>query len=330
MTRNASGLVVALLVFTNAARADEKPTIDDVKKAWKARQDAHKSFRVEWVATVTMKAGALDYVPDLNTPGPHPPKDTEYKAVCSFASDDDKAASSIEDSIYSMITKTWCPAAAAIYFDGNCRVRVDPLSFSGWAQVSIGTGKLPLGTGLDSYINGPVLRLYRPLGGGAFSAFPFEEYKLSGRTEKIRGATCVEIDRKNPPANPDHGHWLWCDPERGFLPVRVRQRYGDGYDLDWEYRKDDTGQWVPTGWQYTSLNGKGALRYSVKAEVKKIDFTPKFAADAFAPKAPVSSHVVVYKDGEKQDEYLIRPDGSKRALLAAERRKSYQDRKSVV
>ncbi len=140
MTRNASGLVVALLVFTSTARADEKLTIDDVKKAWKARQDKQKSFRIEWVATVTMKAGALDDVPDLNNPGPHPPKDTEYKAVCSFASDDDKAASSIEDSIYSMITKTWRPAAEAIYFDGNCRVRVDPLIFPGWAQVSIGTG----------------------------------------------------------------------------------------------------------------------------------------------------------------------------------------------
>ncbi len=95
--------------------------------------------------------------------------------------------------------------------------------------------------------------------------------------------------------------------------------------MEWEYRKDDTGQWVPTGWQYPSLNGKGALRYSVKAEVKILDFAPRFAADAFAPKSPVLSHVVVFKDGEKQDEYLIRPDGSKRALLAAERRKSYQE-----
>ena len=40
------------------AGAEPAPTIEDVKKAWKARQDANKSFRVEWVETVTVKAGA--------------------------------------------------------------------------------------------------------------------------------------------------------------------------------------------------------------------------------------------------------------------------------
>src|SRR5262245_50032372 len=99
MTRNACGLWVVVLLASNVAGADEKPTIEDVKKAWKARQEANKSFRIEWVETVKYKAGCYDDLlrpPVTDVPGPHPPKDTEFTAACSFATDGDKAAAADE------------------------------------------------------------------------------------------------------------------------------------------------------------------------------------------------------------------------------------------
>ena len=87
MKRNATGLFVAVLVLAGAARADDAPTIADVKKAWTARQDANASFRVEWVETTTMKAGAYDPADKQDKDNPNPPTDLEYKTVCSFASE---------------------------------------------------------------------------------------------------------------------------------------------------------------------------------------------------------------------------------------------------
>lgn len=59
--------------------------------------------------------------------------------------------------------------------------------------------------------------------------------------------------------------------------------------------------------------------------MKKLDLAPKFAAEAFAPKARPGSHVNEYKDGENKGNYLIRADGSKRLLLAAERSKPFDE-----
>ena len=161
--------------------------------------------------------------------------------------------------------------------------------------------------------SGPIRRLYRPLGGGAFPAFESEKYKLSGRTQKVRDVECVEIVLKDAPKNdaiPDYGYRLWCDPDRDFLPIREKQRYeSGGYDVDYAYRQDDKGRWLLKGWTYTRLGQKGAVEYTLKATVKKLELDHKFAADAFAPKPPVGSHVTVYEDGQEKDAYLIRPDG---------------------
>ena len=331
MKRNATGLFVAVLVLAGPARAADAPTIADVKKAWTARQNANASFRVEWVETVTIKAGAYD---DLlpageRNPGPHPPEDIVYKATCSFAADGEKAAETEERPIYSLSTKAWSLYLHAGWFDGKASMSLFPLHRLGWGRVMIDTKAKPSRLDLDSLLNKPILQVYRPRGGGAFPAFEFEKYTLSGRTQKFRGTECAEVMLKDAPKNDavaDYGSRLWCDPNRGFFPICEKQRHeGGGQDLDWDYHKDNKGQWVLKGWQSTNLSAKGAINNVVKAEVKKLELNHKFAADAFAPIPPVSSYVNVYEDGDRKEEYLLRPDGSKRRLKTAERDKDFNE-----
>lgn len=82
---------------------------------------------------------------------------------------------------------------------------------------------------------------------------------------------------------------------------------------------------MPTGWESKQIESDRTIPRTTKAEVKKWEFDPKFLADAFAPNPPRSSHVTVYSDGEKKEEYLIRPDGSKRQTKSSERNKAYDE-----
>jgi hypothetical protein len=328
MKRNAIGLLVAALAFTGVARgADPAPTIEDVKKAWKARQDVNKSFRIQWVESGTIKAGSYDNPGGTEPPGPHPPKDHEITATCSFAADGEKLAFADERMIYFPEKQTWVPYARSHQFDGKTWMTVYPQLRRGWGDVQVETGFSRNSGVVTSLTNQAVRMAYRPLTGPA--PFDFGVFKFSGRTTKIGEAECIEMvltDKAKKDGPPGYDYSLWCDPERGFLPVRWKQRYASGgYDLDWEYRKDDQGRWVPSGWQRTTLNPKGAVTYTTKAEVKKLELDHTFAADAFAPKPPPSSHVTVYENGDTKEEYLLRPDGSKRPLKPSERDKDYNE-----
>ena len=328
MKRNATGLFVAVLVFAGPARAADAPTIADVKKAWTARQDATKSFRVEWVETETIKAGAYASSGTPDNPGPHPPRDMDLVAACSFATDGDQSADTNERPTYSA-PEGWQPYMSQLSFNGKVSMLLYPLHRPGWGRVMIDTKAKPSRLNLDSALNKPILQVYRPRGGGVFPAFEFEKYTLSGRTQKFRGTECVEIMLKDAPKNDavaDYGSRLWCDPNRGFFPICEKRRYeGGGQDLDWDYHKDNKGQWVLKGWQRTNLSAKGAINYVVKAEVKKLELGHKFAADAFAPKSPPASLVTVFEDGVVKEDYLIRPNGSKRTVAAGDRDKDLNE-----
>ncbi|MCI0703834.1 MAG: hypothetical protein L0241_22470, partial [Planctomycetia bacterium] len=321
-------VVFALLGSAGIAHADEKPTLEDVKKAWKARQEANKSFRIEWAETVKWKAGAYDgFIADRDNPGPHPPKDHEYPALCSFAVDGDKVATTDERSSYFLNGKTWNPSMQACRFDRKAGMMIDPLARPGWGDVRIEKGT----TGatkfsISTIANEAVRRIYRPLGGGLFPAFELEKAKLTDRTEKIQNIECVEIVGKNT-VQPAFTYSLWCDPDRGFLPIREKREYGTGstYLFEWEYRRDDKKRWVPSGWEYKRLEVDGTATQTVKAEVKKLELDHKFADDAFAPKPPPFSRVVVFEDGDTKEEYLLRPDGSKRSLKPSERAKDFNE-----
>jgi hypothetical protein len=62
-----------------------------------------------------------------------------------------------------------------------------------------------------------------------------------------------------------------------------------------------------------------------KAEVRKLEFDVKFPPNAFAPNPPPASHVMVYADRAPKEEYLVRADGTKRPLAAAERDKHFDE-----
>ncbi|AMV27425.1 hypothetical protein VT84_23700 [Gemmata sp. SH-PL17] len=319
MKRFAGGFGVAVLFWSFGTTAvGAEPTIEDVKKAWHARQEATKSFRIEWAEKQVIKGGSI-YPPGRNNTGPHPAEDTELTALRSFAADGDKAACANEGPVYVVKEKLFHSRSHSFYYDGSTSMSLynGQLTQPGWSYFKIERGDRQAKFDFGSEATNPVRRLYRPLGGGALREFAFEEHKIGDRTRTVRGAVCVEVTLKDPEAGSSFS--LWCDPKRDFLPVRVERRVRlEGADSEWEYRKDDQGRWVPSGWQITTLGPRGAVATIIKAEVKKLELDHKFAAGAFTPTPPPGSHVVTWENGASKDEYLVRADGSKRELKASE------------
>src|SRR5262245_24947385 len=301
------GLCTLAFAFVGPVRAaDPAPTLDALKAAWHARQDGHKSFRIEWTETMKLKAGDLDaiYTPEFGD-GPHPPKDVELTTAYGLAADGVKIAGSEEGQRYLVSEKPWTPFMRAGFFDGRTALELNPLFQPGWGQVTIRSGNDRLDAELDSWENGPVLRLYRPLGGGAFAPLDFKTVKLTGRTETIRGARCAEVVIES---NANAPFSVWCDPARGYLPLRETGG-GQGVEYELEYRRDDQKRWVPAGWERKKVTADGSVLYRTKSEVKKLDLTPEFGVSAFTPQVPLSSWVTVYKNGAWTEEYLLRADG---------------------
>jgi hypothetical protein len=321
--------IVAGILIATAARAAgaEPPTIEDVKKAWTARQEANKTFRAEWTESVMVKAGSRnEFASDL--PGPHPPKDTELKVTRSFAGDGEKAECVENEWAYWPQKKEFRPYKETARFDGVATLSFEPDPKPGWQQMRIETDKERAAGWVHHVPNKPLRFVYRPLGDRVLDG-GLEDYKLSGRTERLGGVRCVEIVRKDA-AKYGGVDSLWCDPAREFLPIRASQRVENaGEDTDWEYRKDDRERWVPTGWHYTQFRGKGGkdyvVEYTTKAELKKLELGLTFAADTFSTRPPPRSLVTVVKARETQEEYLVRADGSKRPLAATERFKNLDE-----
>ncbi len=314
----------AILALSGTARAQQAPTLDDVKKAWLARQDSATSFRVEWTEAVKFKVGAMPRLAADTEKGVHPPNDTEFTATCTFAVDGKKVSASDERKIYYPGGQTWNPYLLLTKFDGKTGMYVLPINSHGYAHVRVSKGEKETPIGMQSATNEPLRWLYCPLGDERLSPIAFERLKLTGRTETIRDAKCVELVRKDPPQGASFS--LWCDPARDFLPVRAKKRYtGGGHDSDWLYRKDEKGQWLPTGWEMAHVDRDGREYSTVKAEVKRLVFAPRFADTEFVCDPPTGSWVTVSEDGMLKDEYLIRPDGSKRPLNVRERNDRYAE-----
>jgi hypothetical protein len=273
---------------------------------------------------VTVKAGAYNAGVPRDNPGPHPPKDAEYKSACSFAADGEMVAATAEGQLYDFASKSWKPSITAGYFNGKTALALSPPERPGWGRATIRTGNDRLDAGLWSTPNSPVLHYYRPLGGGVFASFEFYKPTLSGRTETIREVACVEVVIKDVP--PGSTRTIWCDPARGFLPIREQHRNSfSDYVQELEYRKEEKRGWVLSGWERTGHRRDGSVVYSLKSEVKKLEFDVKFAVDAFSPNPPPASHVIVYADRAQKEEYLVRADGTVRLLKASEREKNFDE-----
>ncbi|MFV1965064.1 MAG: hypothetical protein ACC628_06545 [Pirellulaceae bacterium] len=123
-----------------------------------------------------------------------------------------------------------------------------------------------------------------------------------------------------PPAASHWIHYVWADPARGYLPVRCLLEDSGSviHDTSIEYRRGESGEWIPVGWSEKRFNSNGRLRDSSQFRVLDCSIDQPIPDRAFEIAIPHGTWVNEQRDGNRTT-YLVLEDGTRRYLSNHER-----------
>jgi hypothetical protein len=236
------------------------PTLAAIADAWIRRQTTTKTFKFAWrreglpwtsegVFRTTLHSVAMDgekFASTFATPGWTPPASLPASRA------KDGAARKVGWEVYELKEVR----------DGVTR---RSLSFS---ERSGDPGSLSIGNDSstrESLSQGDrcVMLVYRPLHPkfGCVDAANLRDpakFHVVAGTRKIGDVACVVLENE---PYPGAHEYYWLDPARDYLPLREsRTLNGEDRDrVDFKYRLDPHGGWVPTGWTQANVGESGFL-----------------------------------------------------------------------
>jgi hypothetical protein len=324
------GLGVWLVVGVTGMRAEGRAgaTLNDVRKAWKERQDRVRSARFTWQDLQTDAKGCFSWMvsgararrlaeerKQLGMPEPRwlgavPPWDTTHTVIHAVCFDGEKLRYSIR---------------------GNHAMNPHTLEYGRWYYVSVFDGKVaklasPEGTVLTPWPTiiikakpqpidaqvphlRPVLMTFRALF-PRLRSYDIDRLTFTGRQAVIRGAKCLELEQKEAINQVTR---LWVDPGRAFVIVRYLTLSGEHVTqkIDVRFRKDAVTGWTLEGWDVDTLNSDGTLKQSSRASVTESEINPIVPEREFDIEEVHGARV---RDERSDLDYVVK-EGRKRKML---------------
>ena len=305
--------VIALLpLLLASARADDKPDLQKIIDAWKAREKKVESFDFRWWSkrfedgrsNVRARAeAAIKHV--AVTPIPDVTHITKYRFLM-----DAQGRIRFEES-----GKEWASDKAEIVprtfidiFDG----KIGKMQFLGGAM-GFPTAHF---CGVDSHRAGksiwlyPLIMIYRPFN-QVTGVFASKTLTLIDKTATVENDPVIVLD---------HGAGeVWVDPAKDYLPVRYTERR-TGFDRDrWRmelsYKHDDANGWVPHAWVIKMLDSLEKPQISESATVAGFSINKPIADSEFELDLSAGAYV---DDQTKNELYFMMPDGTHRPIPPGE------------
>jgi hypothetical protein len=300
--------VIALLpLLLASARADDKPTLQTILDAWKAREKSIQSFDVRWWSK-RFESGALNIrarveAAERHVAIPQVP-DASYIAQYRFLADENGRCRFDEKG------QEWVTDKAD--FASNTHIDI----FDGTTRKSRFTGGAP-GFPIFSISNnsknyqGKVLWVYpltmsfRPIDdqNGVFNS---KRLTFANETLKLQNETLFAVN--------DADVKIWVDPSKEFLPVRYSDavKGQNQIQIDVAYIHDESCGWAPHSWIIDLRDARGNLQISESATVTRFSINrpianSEFELDDFSAGGYVD-------DQTKNEQYILRPDGTRRAI----------------
>jgi hypothetical protein len=164
----------------------------------------------------------------------------------------------------------------------------------------------------------PLMLCIRP-SSPSFGAIKRTDLTVSGEDALIDGIRCLVAQ--------DQHNLYWVDPARDFVIIAWKALSGAGkvmFHAKINYALGDCGLWLPQQWTLDTyaLNDTDAVSESIAAEVVSIEINVPLTQDDFALEFPARARVY---DQLSREEYIIRPDGSKKILPEGTGALSYDD-----
>ncbi len=313
-------LVLASLkiVFPEPAIGRESApiTLDQILQVWQDREAAFRSGTFVWKEVRFLAKGG-----HRSGREPFPPQDVTHKYQRSFMFEGGKLRYSAnhpgvwapgmeffqreeEDAWDGRIGKSLVGGRPGDTFDYRGHVVPD--------RERAAPGLLPLR---------PILAHYWPSRGQVGS---LRRLSLTGRRGKMDISSCIVLEGSpGVDARTGVNRSIWLDPQRGYI-VRRWMAAQDGKSLlqtDVFYSEDPGHGWVPSHWKTLEHRPDGTLRQSIEATVVEQSINTAIEPEAFQLEFPPGTLVTDLRvpcgDGDYQ-KFVIRPNGTKRIVLAAE------------
>ncbi|HYV39049.1 MAG TPA: hypothetical protein VE988_25410 [Gemmataceae bacterium] len=331
-----ASFAVVTLVFLASSRADDKaqnnPTIEEIKRAWRTREEAVKSFSAAWKVTHTYAKGSL-LTPDMSeTINPQkllaPTEDMTFDARFDFKvapKEQQKTRYQFHWQTFDPLTSKLNPLITIEVFDGKTNTILDnpespqPISSVKPGGYSLSEKRLE---------TRPLILAFRP------SAMPLDDMnpntlEIIDEKAAFGNARCVVLKSKG-------SKWaFWVDPLQGNSVVRCFSQSKDGtprviIDIDWI---EKSGVWIPKAWHISQFWLDGGLRYYTTTQEVDIALNPDFGVDDFELKfGPRTLIIDGHETGKAMKYSIITDDGQKKDVKVSDLRNDgvYQSTSKVT
>ena len=314
-------LVIAIVLlpietaYLLAVDTDSKPTLDEVRAAWKNRQQMVRSAQIRWSGSVTRTMWG-----DQEVSAKRVHKLTLEKQLVRLTSEGKRAPQLSNGQVVWKHQKTTDLYLADSELSHSLFrepvLHIDP-------SVGPSNGflfKARTGPTRNHHVD-PILMHFRALSPKLTNIEG--NLSVTERTGLVEGRRCSIVwedgQRKTE---------YWVDPQRDFAIVRMREFSQPGRcvaDTTICYEADPRVKWIPKSWHGTYFLGKtGGVHKSCKYEVTSISINPQIEPSEFEYQFPPGTRVVDYRDSPPT-QYIVREKGEKRIITRAESAANYFD-----
>jgi hypothetical protein len=263
--------------------------------SWKARQDQTKSFHFVWETFVVQHGEAVG---NGQLPQSHcecwVDGDNRYRLEASTLGDAQAK---------SVVRHEWTA------FD---RETYSSLSWTEGSRLPARGKHWNFGRKHPGFVNNelrPLTLVFRPL--DPRNRRP-ERYRLATEDAIVNGVRCIKLQSIARPG--DLVESLWADPRQGDVLVFWEVRAGQAQfpPISLQYQADHEKRFIPIVWRTGSPDGRPL---DLLSKVKTFSINEKLPADAFHIHFPLGTAVAVDLEGKDNEQYYVKPDGSKEIVF---------------
>jgi len=304
-TLSVVSLCAALLLLVGLCLA--APADDPAVVAARRRQDAAKSFAVEYKQTEVIAPGGL-----YSTVKPIPAEETTIVSTGRVVVDGAKVRFETNHAYYFLPGKPFVDKHEVCLFNGKVAHVSYPSGF--------GIDKTPQGiierdaapAGIKTYEICPIFAVFRGLS-PVMTSWPYSDLAPSGRTCTIDDTTCEEYVTR---PSAQVAIICWLDPAQDYLIRRVCHQSRGQLDsqIDIRYRLSEEGYRLPHSWDCNHYSATGSVKRSQRFEVLQTQINQVEPASQFEIEYPPGAKV---NDQRTDKWYRVRSDGTMREFSIA-------------
>jgi hypothetical protein len=289
----------AAILWTGFALAAEDPAVAAARK----RQEAIKSFDIEFKRTEVIPKGWFTKEPKGALPGPRPEKDVTLESVNRIVGDLEKMrieSNHPREGILQFVNSNF-----VLVCDGSSETLLFPkgVTPNSGAFAAIDSQKTDR-SAINMAPIDPLLLFFRGLDRDLHS-IPIFELQATGRNLSIDGDTCEEYEHRRQNSLTS----FWLDPAKGYLVRKMIFRTRNGQiSSQWNinYVKDDRFGWLPDSWILTNYRD-GEVRLKTNVKLTAVHLNVPQSAELFVLQFPEGTLVM---DERSRKQFRANADGT--------------------